>query len=166
MNPRLVQRHWRIAALLLATAVVAQAAFTVGGTAYTKRFKTTLLAEPSPLAAAAGELGYARKLTVKEIKGNWLRVADGSAKGWVFAGNITDTKPVEGTGADKLGLSASTTTATAAARPLTPAASEYANRRNLGDAREDLDWLNAECRAFTNAELEKFLQEKKKGEYQ
>jgi hypothetical protein len=166
MKTRPVPGPWRIAALLLATAAVAEAAFSVGGAAYTKRFKTTLLAEPSPLAASAGDVGYARKFTVKEVRGNWVLLADGSAKGWVFAGNITDTKPVEGTGLDKLGLSASTTTASAAARPLTPAASDYADRRGLGDARGDLNWLNTECRTVTNADVEKFLQEKKKGEYQ
>jgi SH3-like domain-containing protein len=166
MIPRPVPRVWRIAALLLVTSVAAKAAFTVGGTAYTKRLKTTLLAEPSALAAPAGNVSFGHKLAIKEIRGNWLRVSEGSTKGWVFVGNVTDTKPAEGTGADKLGMSASATTATAAARPLTPAASEYADRRNLGDARGDLNWLNTECRAFTPAEVEKFLQEKKKGEFQ
>ena len=166
MTPRPVPSPWRIAALLLATAVVAQAAFSVGGAAYTKRFKTTLLAEPSPLAASAGDVGYARKFSVKEIRGNWVLLSDGTAKGWVFAGNITDTKPAEGTGLDKLGLAASTTTATAAARPLTPAADGYAERRGLGDARGDLNWLNTECHAITEADLQKFMQEKKKGEFQ
>lgn len=166
MNPRPVSRHWRLAALLLVTAALAEAALSVGGTAYTKSFKTTLRAEPSPLAATAGDLAFARKLTVKEIKGNWVRVADGSAKGWVFVGNLAETKPADIKGLDGLPVAASTTTATAAARPLTPAASDYADRRNLGDARGDLNWLNAECRAFTSDEVEKFLQEKKKGEYQ
>jgi len=166
MKLRPVPRHWRIAALLLATAVVAEAAFSVGGTAYTKRFKTTLLAEPSPLAAPAGDLGLGRKLAVKEVRGNWVRVADGSTKGWVFVGNLTDTKPAEIKGLDGLPVAASATTATAAARPLTPAANDYADRRNLGDARGDLNWLNTECSLITTADVEKFLQEQKKGEFQ
>jgi hypothetical protein len=166
MNLRPVPRCWRIAALLLATAVVAKAAFSVGGAAYTKRFKTTLLAEPSPLAAPAGDLAFARKLTIKEVRGNWLQVSDGSTKGWVFVGNISDTKPADIKGTDGMAVAASTTTATAAARPLTPAANDYADRRNLGDARRDLDWLNAQCTKITNADVEKFLQEKKKGEFQ
>jgi hypothetical protein len=166
MTPRPVPRPWRIAALLLATAAVAEAAFSVGGTAYTKRFKTTLLAEPSPLAASAGDVGYARKFSVKEVRGNWVLVSDSSAKGWVFVGNLTETKPAEVTGLDKLGLSASTTTATAAARPLTPAANDFAERRNLGDARNDLNWLDAECHKITPADVNHFMQEKKKGEYQ
>jgi len=166
MKVRPAPSRWRMAALLLATAAVAQAAFTAGSTAYTKRFKTVLLAEPSPLAAPAGEVAFARKLTVKEVHGNWLRVTDGSAKGWVFVGNISDTKPADIKGTDGLAVAASQTTATAAARPLTPAANDYADRRNLGDARRDLNWLNQECHAVTAADVEKFLQEKKKGEYQ
>ena len=166
MKARPAPSRWRMAALLLATAAVAQAAFTAGSTAYTKRFKTVLLAEPSPLAAPAGEVAFARKLTVKEVHGNWLRVTDGSAKGWVFVGNISDTKPADIKGTDGLAVAASQTTATAAARPLTPAANDYAERRNLGDARRDLDWLNAQCGKISNTEVENFLQEKKKGEFQ
>lgn len=163
MNLRPAPVRWRMVALLLATASIA---FTAGSTAYTKRFETSLLTEPSPLATVSGKVGFGSKLKVKDTRGAWLHVSDGKTTGWVFTGNLSETKPEEGTGADKLGLAASTTTATAAARPLTPAASDYADRRNLGDARGDLNWLNTECHALRNAEVEKFLQEKKKGEYQ
>ena len=166
MNSRSVPRPWRLAALLLATAAIAEAALSVGSTAYTKRFKTTLLAEPSPLAAPAGDLAFGHKLTIKEVRGNWLRVSEGSTKGWVFVGNISDTKPADIKGTDGMAVTASATTATAAARPLAPATDDYAERRNLGDARGDLNWLNTECHAITSADLEKFLQEKKKGAYQ
>jgi hypothetical protein len=160
------QSRWRLAALLLATAAGVQAALTTGGTAYTKHFKTTLLAEPSPLAAPAGEVAFARKLAVKEVRGKWVRVSDGPATGWVFAGNLAEEKPSETKGLDGLPVAASQTTATAAARPLTPAANDYADRRNLVDARRDLDWLNAECRAVTEADVKEFLQQGKKGEFQ
>ena len=163
MKARPAPSRWRLAALLLAFASIA---FTSGSTAYTKRYETSLLAEPSPLAAVNGKVRFASKLKVKEVRGAWLRVSDGSTTGWVFTGNLAEAKPEENAGADKLGLSASTTTATAAARPLTPAASDYADRRNLGNARSDLNWLNQQCHAVTNADVEKFLQEKKKGEYQ
>ncbi|MDI1318766.1 MAG: hypothetical protein PSW75_01045, partial [bacterium] len=154
------------AVLLSALAVSVEAALAAGGSAYTKRFKTVLLAEPSPLAAPAGELALGRKLTVREARGSWLLVSDGPATGWVFAGNLSETKPEETKGADGLPLAASQTTATAAARPLTPAAADYAERRNLGSAREDLDWLLAECKAFTPADVTAFLQAQKKGEHQ
>jgi SH3-like domain-containing protein len=163
MKARPAPFHWRLVVLLLA---LAAAAFSAGGTAYTKRYETSLLAEPSPLAAVNGKVRFASKLKVKEARGAWLRVSDGSTTGWVFSGNLAAAKPEENAGTDQLGLSASATTATAAARPLTPAASEYADRRNLGDARGDLNWLNTECHSITNAEVDKFLQEKKKGEFQ
>jgi hypothetical protein len=158
--------RWLPAVILLAVAAAAEAALTAGGTAYTKRFKTTLLAEPSPLAAPAGELALGRKVGIHEVRGRWLRVSDGPVAGWVFAGNLSETQPAEGKGLDGLGLAASTTTATAAARPLTPAADEYATRRRLTNARDELNWLLAQCRAVTAAEVDAFLQEKKKGEYQ
>ena len=157
---------WRMGALLLATASVAAAALSPGGSAYTKRFKTVLLAEPSPLAESTGELAFARKVSIKEVRGNWLRVVDGSAKGWVFVGNLAAEKPAEVKGLDGLPVAASETTATAAARPLTPAANDYADRRNLGEARRDLDWLNTQCHKVTDENVDHFMQEKKKGEYQ
>jgi hypothetical protein len=153
-------------ALLLAAAVGAEAALVAGGIAYTKNLETRLLAEPRPLAAVNGKLRYASKLKVQESTGSWLRVSDGTVTGWVFAGNLSETMPAEIKGSDGLGLSASTTTATAAARPLTPAANDYAVRRNLGSARNDLDWLLYQCRTFTPAQVDAFLQAEKKGEFQ
>ena len=158
-------RLWPVV-LLFAAAVSVEAAFVAGGSAYTKRVETKLLAEPKPLAAAAGKLAYARKVKVEEVRGAWLRVSDGPNSGWVFAGNLSDTKPVESKGLDGVPLMASATTATAAARPLTPAAEDYAARRNLVNARDDLNWLLDQCKAFTPEEVEAFLQAQKKGEYQ
>lgn len=152
-----------LAGLICATALLA---FEAGGTAYTKRLETKLLAAPKPLAEAAGKLTYGKKLKVEQVQGPWLRVSDGPTAGWVFAGNLSATQPVEGKGADGLGLDASQTTATAAARGLTPATLEYASRRNLTDARENLDWLVTACESFTPEDVNSFLQEKKKGEFQ
>jgi len=154
-----------LVAMLLATASALEAAFAAGGTAYTKRRETTLLAEPAPLAAPTGKLAFGRKLAIAEARGLWLRVSDGPAAGWVFAGNLSATKPAEGKGLDGLGLDASTTTVTAAARPLTPAALEYAARNNLVNARADLDWLLEQRATFTAEVLQEFLQAQKKGEF-
>src|SRR4051812_41151288 len=126
-----------ISGLLLATTVCVEAAFSAGGVAYTKRYKTALLAEPSPLAKTNSELPFARKVTIDQLQGNWLHVSDGSANGWVFLGSLSETKPDESKGLDGAPLLASNTTATAAARPLTPAADEYAQRRSLGSAGGD-----------------------------
>ena len=165
MKSRLASLLW-LAVFALAIAVSVDAAWAAGGKAYTKRLKTVLLAAPSPLAEPAGELAFARPLAVNEVRGNWLRVSDGPAAGWVFAGNVSATAPVESKGLDGLPLAASQTTATAAARPLTPVAVEYAARNNLENARSDFDWLLAQCRAFTPEEVEAFMKGKQKGEYQ
>lgn len=149
--------------LLGAATVVA---FDAGGFAYTKRVETNVLSEPRSLAASTGKLGYRRKVKVDQVQGSWLRVSDGPVAGWVYAGNLAETMPPEIKGTDGLPLTASQTTASAAARPLTPEANEYAVRRNLGAARNDLDWLQFQCRALTPAQVDAFLQAQKKGEYQ
>ena len=153
--------------LLLGIAgTVAALAYTVGSEAYTKRLETILRAEPRALAEESGRIGYARKLKVVEVRGNWLLVSERNIRGWVFAGNLADTKPVEKKGTDGLGLAASKTTATAAARPLTPAAANYAEANNLMQAGDDLDWLLAQCAELSPADLDAFLQEHRKGEHQ
>lgn len=153
-----------LAAGLLATSALL--AYEAGGTAYTKRAETTLLAEPKPLAAAAGKLTFGKKVKIEQVQGAWLRVSDGPVSGWVFNGNLTDTKPAEGKGLDMGPLLASKTTATAAARPLTDATIEYAKQKNLGEAQGDLEWVVEQARALTPEEIEAYLQEHKKGEYQ
>lgn len=166
MKPHpLVLRWWLSAGLLAAAAVSLEAGLLAGGFAYTKRVETRLLAEPRPLAASVGKLGYGRKVKIDQAQGAWLQVSDGPVAGWVFAGNLAETKPAEGKGADALGLQASETSATAAARPLTPDAEAYAKRRNLARARDDLTWLLAEAQKVTPDEVEQFLQTQKKGEY-
>lgn len=165
MKPHPFSRLW-LAAVWLVAGITAEAALTAGGSAYTKRLETNLLAEPAPLAAVTGKVAFGKKVSIQEARGAWLRVSDGAAAGWVFSGNLSETKPAEGKGLDGLGLSASATTATAAARPLTPAGEEYAARRNLTSARDDLNWLIAQCQAITPKQVESYLKEQKKGEYQ
>ena len=165
MKIRPAPRLWP-AVILLVAAVSVEAAFLAGGLVYTKRIETKLLAEPRPLAPVTGKVRYASELKIEEVRAPWLRVREGANHGWVFAGNIAETKPALGTGADSLHLTASETTATAAARPLTPAAEDYAARRNLVEARDDLNWLLEQCQAITPENVETFLQAQKKGEYQ
>jgi hypothetical protein len=153
-----------IAALIAAPAVLI-AAFAVGGTAYTKRPETILLAEPQPLAEPAARVGYAQDLNIQEVRGTWLRVTDGKSTGWVFAGNLAEEKPSEVRGLDGLPVEASETTATTAARPLIPAAEEYSARRGLGNAAADITWLNEQLAAIKPEDVKAFLQEQKKGEF-
>ncbi|MDB6127092.1 MAG: hypothetical protein JWM35_988, partial [Verrucomicrobia bacterium] len=79
----------------------------------------------------------------------------------VFAGNVSDTKPAEIKGLDGLPIEASKTTATAAGRAIDDVAKEYAERHNLNNAYDDLDWMGNQCREITNEELEEFLQKQK-----
>lgn len=157
-------------AVLMAVLFTASAlfAYEAGGFAYTKRVETKLLAEPKPLAEATGQLAFGKQVKVEEVQGAWLRVSDGPLSGWVFAGNLTDTKPVEVKGLlDDAPIAASKTSATAAARPLDEAALKYASgQQNLASARDDLEWLIAACSAVTHEDVETYLQTNKKGEYQ
>src|SRR5207253_7236 len=123
--------------LMLTGAVSLDAALTAGGSAFTKRFETKLLSEPKPLAEANGTLAYGQKVKVEQVQGPWTRISDGAKTGWVFAGNLSETQPDENKGLAIAGLEASKTTATAAARPLSPAANDYAAKNNLTNARDD-----------------------------
>lgn len=152
-----------LAALFTASALFA---YEAGGFAYTKRVETKLLTEPKPLAESSGQLAFGKKVKIEEVQGSWLRVSDGPVSGWVFGGNLAESKPDEGKGLDGVAILASRTTATAAARPLSDATMAYAQQRNLGDAQGDLEWLVTACDAVTPEEVDAYLQEKKKGEYQ
>jgi hypothetical protein len=164
MNPRVPVRAWPLVGSL-AAAVTLQAALAAGGVAFTKRLETKLLAEPSALAPMTAKVGYARRLTVEETRGAWLKVSEGANAGWVFAGNVSEQeiKPVAGSAG--LGLNASETTVTAAARGLSEVGADYAQRHKLTNARDDLSWLLEQSAALTPEELEAFLQERKLGEY-
>ncbi len=145
---------------------VSAAAFETGGSAYTKRLETILRAEPRPLAAESGRIGYARQLRIEELRGNWLHVREGRTRGWVFAGNLSETKPAEDAGIALIPFDASSTSATAAARPLTPTTVDYSGRHQLSSAKADLEWLIEQSAYTTNADVTAYLQENNKGEYQ
>jgi hypothetical protein len=159
-----------LAAVLLAVLLTASAlfAYEAGGFAYTKRVETKLLAEPKPLAETTGQLPFGKQVKIEAVQGAWLHVSDGPVAGWVFAGNLTDTKPAEVKGLlDGAPVAASRTSATAAARPLDDAAMKYASsQQNLASAQSDLAWLINACSAVTHEEVETYLETNKKGEYQ
>ncbi len=148
------------------TAAAAFGAFARGGQAFTKRVETILRAEPRSLADPTGKVGYARAVTIEEVRGAWLRVSDGDQSGWVFQGNLAEEKPSEVRGLDGLPLEASKTTATAAARPLAPAAKDYAERKGSTNAPDDLAWLGEQAASVTEDEVQAYLESAKKGEYQ
>lgn len=147
-------------------AVSAFAAYEAGSFAYTKRVETKLLAEPKVLAEATGKVAFAHKLKVEEVQGSWLKVREGDVTGWVFAGNLSATMPDEGAKLDQVSFMASKTTASAATRGLDDDVVKYAQQRNLPNAQADLQWLQDTAAGITEADVDAFLQEGKKGEYQ
>lgn len=156
-------------AALLAALATASAlfAFEAGSFAFTKRAETKLLAEPKPLAETAGTLPFGHQVKIDEVQGAWLRVSEGDTAGWVFKGNLALTKPAEVKGLlDGVPQTASETTATAAARPLSPVVNQYATARSLASAQGDLEWVISECASLTPEEVDAYLQAQKKGEYQ
>lgn len=162
MNHRSPLRVWPLV-LSVAAAVSLQAALAAGGVAFTKRLETKLLAEPSAVAAVSAKVGYAKRLSVDEVRGPWLKVSEGANSGWVFAGNVSEQEiKAASTG---LAINASDTTVTAAARGLSEEAAAYAQKRKLTNARDDLNWLLEQSAAVTPEAVDTFLQEHKLGEY-
>lgn len=161
-----MKRTLRLLLLAGFSTVAAYAAYQAGGVAYTKKLETPLLAEPKPLASPAGKLALGVKVKVEQVQGAWVRVASDATAGWVFGGNLSETQPDEGAKLDGVAFMASKTTATAATRGLDEDVVKYAEQRNLPNARADLEWLQATAAGISEADVDAFLQEAKKGEYQ
>lgn len=166
MNPKTSLRLLALAAITGAVVTTVMAAPKQGGTVYSKREGTKLLAEKKPMAATVATAGFAEPLKVGEISGSWLKVSARGGAGWVFAGYIVEDKPerekMEGIGS----VDASSTTTAAAARPIAPAAKEYAARHNLKDAEADVDWVEAQAHKITRPIVDSYMATNKKGEYQ
>jgi len=141
-------------------------AYESGGTAYTKKLETALLDEPKPLAHPAAKIGYAVELTVEQVNGSWLLVSAGANRGWVFAGNVAEKKPMANPKTDFLPSTASETTASVAARPLDEVAQNYGEQKGLGEAKADVEWVERQSGRVNGAAVTEFLQAKKLGEYQ
>ncbi len=166
MKPKTSLRLLALAAITGAVVTTVMAAPKQGGTVYSKREGTKLLAEKKPMAATVATAGFAEPLKVGEISGSWLKVSARGGAGWVFAGYIVEDKPerekMEGIGS----VDASSTTTAAAARPLSPEAEAYAERHNLGEARDDVNWSQMEAHKITRPIVESYMSTNKKGEYQ
>jgi hypothetical protein len=153
-------------AVMIVAVPAALAAFAAGGTAFTKRVRTDLLTDSRPFAPVSAQVGYARKLRIDEVRGLWLHVHDGASAGWVFSGNVAEEKPSDTKGMDGVPMAASKTSATAAARPLAPAAEQYGDRKGLAQAKDDVLWLEGESDAVKPDQVDAFLKANQKGEFQ
>ena len=140
-------------------------AFDKGDTAFSKRNETKLLAEPKPLAEAAGSVGFAEPLKIEEIRGPWLRVKTKKATGWIFQGNVAASKPSLAPAAGLTTVSASETDTVAAGRGIAPAAEGFAARHGAAAAQADLEWLDAESDKADGESVDAFLRDNQLGEY-
>jgi hypothetical protein len=151
---------------LLCAAAATAAAVETGGTVFSKRNETNLLAEPSPLAAPAGKAGFAEALKVTEVRGKWYSVKGKTGTGWVFAGNVAEEKPSRAPSAGSGAIEASETNTAAAARPLTEAGNDYAARHAGAEARADVEWVDAQAAKIPGTAVTAYMKANKKGEYQ
>lgn len=166
MKPTIPLRLLALVAMAGALTTAVLAAPKAGGTVYSKRNALPLYAAPNSQSAVADTVGFAEALKVSEIRGSWLNVTGTRGSGWVFAGLITEEKPKAEKTAGIGSVDASSTTTAAAARPLSPAAEEYAARHNLVDAGKDVDWVGAEAHKVKPVIVDSYMRENKKGEYQ
>ncbi len=156
-------RLWLSASVLLCASALS--GYDVGDKAYTKKLETTLLDEPKPLAHPVAKISFAAELDIEQINGSWLLVTAGDNRGWIFAGNVAEKKPVADHKTDFLPSSASETTASIAARPLDDVAKNYGTQKGLGEAKADVEWVEQQSAQVNDVAVVQYLQAKKLGEY-
>jgi uncharacterized protein YgiM (DUF1202 family) len=153
-------------ALLLAAAAAAQTTLWVASRG------AKLKEERKALSGTVAKLAAGTELTVLETVAKWYRVAapDGQ-QGWIYRGKVSDTPPAqEQSGGGLFGAVTSSSIEAGAAdtsrsiRGLSPETEQYAD--SAGSPQQSRDALDR-VMAFhvTDAELERFLQDGKIGEY-
>lgn len=140
--------------------------FDVGKTAYTKHLQTPLLKDPQPLAESISTLSTATAVKIIALRGNWAQVSSPSGTGWIYLGNLAEKKPAEDHSIAGMSLVASDTTASVAARPLDNVDKQFDSQEGLGDAANDLHWLEAQSDAISSSNVVEYLKTNKKGEFQ
>jgi Bacterial SH3 domain len=81
----------RVLLLLLVSAGIAFAAPKVGSTVTIRVLSAKVMKAPKFIGSAAGTVSRGEQLVVKEVKGDWYRVA-GSSTGWIHKTNVTEGK--------------------------------------------------------------------------
>jgi uncharacterized protein YgiM (DUF1202 family) len=141
------------------------AEFTAGRTAYTKKKTTSLLSSPQRDSATLGSLPWGTGVEIKTVQGLWVQVEDNGKTGWIFSGNLAEDKPPAENKNDFLPTNAGDTTAATAARPLSRAAQNYADRKDYGSAAADIRWLESVADNISSSEVDSFLKANRKGEF-
>jgi hypothetical protein len=153
--------------LVCAFCAILTVGFEEGKTAFTKRYETGLLKDPQPLAESVATLPFAAGVKILQLQGKWAQVsADNGGEGWIYLGNLSEEKPAQDHSIQGLQTSASATTASVAARPLDNVTSQYDEQEGLGQAADDVKWLENQSDAISNSVVVDYLKTNKKGEYQ
>jgi len=164
-------RYGLAAALILTVAVLALAQTSL----WVSSTGAKLKADTKATAATVADVPVGAQLQVLEARDTWYRVAAPDGKqGWIYRGKVSETPPAPATGGGGGGLfgavtSGSTIQAASAdtsrsIRGLSPETTEYADAAGTPkENREALDKVLV--LKVETAELEKFLQEGRIGEY-
>jgi hypothetical protein len=169
MNPCTQSKRLLAAAALTCTVALAvSAAPKPGGTVYVKQSTAELRLAPNPTSDVAATVGFATPLKITEINptGRWYNVSATAGSGWVFFGLVTESRPETEKTSGIGSVDSSSSTTAAAARPISPEATAYAERHNMVDAGKDVDWVEAEAHKVTAAIVSDYMKEHKKGEFQ
>lgn len=153
-----------LALLLLSLFTGDLAAFQPGGRCFANRTQVSLLAAPDRSAAPVARAPWGTELAILGAEGRWLRVRTGKIEGWVYAGNVSLEKPPAENKADLL-PTAGATGAAVAARPLSQAAKDYANRTSHSTALAHLQWLESTADAIPTAEVQTYQRANRRGEH-
>ena len=152
-------------ASLLALACTASAALAPGGTGYTKKASTDLLASGERSAKVVATLPMSTKVKIVAQSDRWLQVESPSGKGWIYSGNLSEDKPAVERQGSFAAVSAQEATASIATRPLDAQAREYAKRQGKGDAASDIIWMERQADSVSAAQVTAYLKSAKKGEF-
>lgn len=146
--------------ILAATAT----AFEAGSRCFANKTSVPLLSAPDRASPAVGQIPFATEVRILETNGRWIRVKGQTGEGWAFAGNLSPQKPPEENKSNFL-PTAGDTGAAVAARPLSSAAREYADRKSHGEALGDLQWMETLTDTIHADAVKAYQQEAKRGEF-
>lgn len=168
MKTKTTLRLLAVTAIAGALATAVTAVPKIGDTVYCLHNGTAIYPEAKKSDVVEATLGFAEALKVQAVtpSGMWLNVSAGGKTGWVFKAMIAEKKPEAEKTAGIGSVDASSSTTAAAARPLSPEAEAYAERHNLGEARDDVNWSQGEAHKVTRPIVDSYMHENKKGEFQ
>jgi SH3 domain-containing protein len=170
-----LKRHSRLAAPLVTLLLVSLYLLTgvaLAETVFVQSKTAKLRSGKTSLDSVVADLKFGESLEVLSKEGNWLVVQTArGAKGWIFAGKTTPTKPAgsEDDVLAKLGKSfrrteAGDVTASAGARGLDKVSEGYANRAGITQQHRDAIDHMAGYR-ISDQDVEDFLKQGRLGEY-